>query len=392
MRYVKYGAFILLAIVSAYLSVNMFVSLGADNLGKAVLGVVAIALESTKVFSLLRIEYTMHMRKSNTLIRLPWASMLIYTTLALLSVVASLGFTLVTVDKQVESSKTAFVSVAEDYTFEIEQKKVSLAQVDAQILTMQSQMGDINADYASGLVKMSDAATKLSENRDALIAEISALNGKQRAAVAAVSQSSENNVYGMFVLMGNFLGGMSEKQVMTFLLLLVSILIEVSMLYTSPTITIRPEEAHEVLKAKAAPAPAEEAVAEASRTRNRRAAIKNAGRVQLEASTPHIITEQKRASIEERSKALLQKLLVPAKGTELKPAAVLAYETGTPSEKISELFGTLAKIRGPGGPYLIQKNTAWHLAYMKDLTISAAMKSSAIMKLLEEMVNVSEAR
>ena len=232
MRYVKYGAFILLAIVSAYLSVNMFVSLGADNLGKAVLGVVAIALESTKVFSLLRIEYTMHMRKSNTLIRLPWASMLIYTTLALLSVVASLGFTLVTVDKQVESSKTAFVSVAEDYTFEIEQKKVSLAQVDAQILTMQSQMGDINADYASGLVKMSDAATKLSENRDALIAEISALNGKQRAAVAAVSQSSENNVYGMFVLMGNFLGGMSEKQVMTFLLLLVSILIEVSMLYT----------------------------------------------------------------------------------------------------------------------------------------------------------------
>jgi len=391
-RYVKYGAFILLAIVSAYLSVNMFVSLGADNLGKAVLGVVAIALESTKVFSLLRIEYTMHMRKSNTLIRLPWASMLIYTTLALLSVVASLGFTLVTVDKQVESSKTAFVSVAEDYTFEIEQKKVSLAQVDAQILTMQSQMGDINADYASGLVKMSDAATKLSENRDALIAEISALNGKQRAAVAAVSQSSENNVYGMFVLMGNFLGGMSEKQVMTFLLLLVSILIEVSMLYTSPTITIRPEEAHEVLKAKAAPAPAEEAVAEASRTRNRRAAIKNAGRVQLEASTPHIITEQKRASIEERSKALLQKLLVPAKGTELKPAAVLAYETGTPSEKISELFGTLAKIRGPGGPYLIQKNTAWHLAYMKDLTISAAMKSSAIMKLLEEMVNVSEAR
>jgi len=161
----------------------MFINLGADFLGKLVLGLVALALESTKVFSLLRIEYTMHLRETNKLVRMPWNSIVIYGFLATLSVVASLGFTLVTVDKQVESSKAVFVRVTADYTFDIEQKQASLALIDSQIQALQSQMKGINPDYATGSVKLSGEAQEVFSAREKLVTEISELKKAQQVAI-----------------------------------------------------------------------------------------------------------------------------------------------------------------------------------------------------------------
>lgn len=392
MKFIKYGAFGLLTLVSAYLSVNMFINLGADFLGKLVLGLVALALESTKVFSLLRIEYTMHLRETSKLVRMPWNSIVIYGFLATLSVVASLGFTLVTVDKQVESSKAVFVTVTADYTFDIEQKQASLALIDSQIQALQSQMKGINPDYATGSVKLSGEAQEVFSAREKLVAEISELKKAQLGAIIETSKSEGNNVYGMFVLMGAIIG-ITEKQVMTILLVLVSVLIEVSMIYTSPTIIVKSEEAHEVVRAAATmldkPQPASPPSELPRKNRNRRATLKVPCKLVYAPLTPHVITKQVRTPIEEKCKTLLQKLLQPAKGTELKPAAVLAYELGIPSEKISELFLKLSKIRSSAGPLLAQKDTAWHLAYMKDLTVSTALKSRTILTLLEGMIDVS---
>ena len=393
MKFIKYGAFGLLTLVSAYLSVNMFINLGADFLGKLVLGLVALALESTKVFSLLRIEYTMQLRETNKLVRMPWNSIVIYGFLATLSVVASLGFTLVTVDKQVESSKAVFVTVTADYTFDIEQKQASLALIDSQIQALQSQMKGINPDYATGSVKLSGEAQEVFSAREKLVTEISELKKAQQVAIIETSKSEGNNVYGMFVLMGAIIG-ITEKQVMTILLVLVSVLIEVSMIYTSPTIIVKSEEAHEVVRAAATildkPRPSAVEQPPLSReNRNRRATLKVPCKLVYAPLTPHVITKQVRTPIEEKCKTLLQKLLQPAKGTELKPAAVLAYELGIPSEKISELFLKLSKIRSSAGPLLAQKDTAWHLAYMKDLTVSTALKSRTILTLLEGMIDVS---
>lgn len=406
MKPIKYGAFILLTIVSAYLSVNMFISLGADFIGKLVLGLVALALESTKVFSLLRIEYSMYLRAVKEKVKLPLNSIAIYFFLATLSVVASLGFTLVTVDKQVESSKAVFTTAADDYTFDIEQKQASLALIDSQILALQKQMGGINPDYATGSVKLSTEAQNLANKREALINEISSLKKQQREAVVAVAQSEKNNVYGMFVLMGNAIGGMPEKTVMFILLFLISILIEVGMIYTSPTIEVKGEDVHEVIKSAAVPQKIEKQSTPSQKEQqkklaavqaNRKAFIREKPSVELKPFDPHITTEQVQVNPHKREiydenpvRTFLQKLLTPIKGTELKPASAIADETHLPVEKINEVLAKISRLRSnTNSPLLVQKDTAWHLSYMKDLTISAILKSESMINYLKGILNVS---
>lgn len=402
MRIIKYGAFILLTLVSAYLSVNMLVSLGADLAGKIVLGFVSIALESTKVFALLRIEYSMFQRSKNKLLRRPWNSILIYAALASLSIIASLGFTLVTVDRQVEVSRVVFTSVSEDYSFDIEQLQSSLSLVDSQIVALQAQLGGINPDYATGSVRISTEATKLSDKRAALVAEISRLKKAQRESItAAATSSGEQNVYGMFVLMGNIVG-VGEKSIMTFLLLLISVLLEVGMIYTSPTITIPGKEIHEMVHEAEAPKKREykkrevkspEPVKAETIKRLPAVASPTGAGLQLHANSPHIITKQIRMPTTEADlKNLLQKILQPIRGTELKSAADLSADLNIPVEKINELFNWIGKLKGASGPLLSQKDAAWHLNYMKDLTISIVLRSPAIITLLKGIENVSKAK
>jgi hypothetical protein len=112
-------------------------------------------------------------------------------------------------------------------------------------------MKSINPDYATGSVKLSGEAQEVFSAREKLVTEISELKKAQLEAIIETSKSEGNNVYGMFVLMGAIIG-ITEKQVMTILLVLVSVLIEVSMIYTSPTIIVKADEAHEVVKAAAA--------------------------------------------------------------------------------------------------------------------------------------------
>lgn len=385
----------------------MFISLGADLLGKIVLGLVAISLESTKVFSLLRIEYSMYLKaqKISTL-PFPAASILIYVFLALLSIIASLGFTLVTVDKQVESSRVVFTTVSDDYEFEIEQKQSSLALIDSQIRALQKQIELINPDYATGSVKLSADAQKLADRRELLIEDISALKKKQRDAVVRTAQGEENNVYGMFVLMGNAIGGMPEKTVMFILLALISVLIEVSMIYTSPTIEIRSGEEHEVVRVASAASKrgvsvevsrAEEPSVPVTNKRNKKAVAKKPGVVALTPFNPHIITEQIRLDQDKKEtynenavKVFLQKLLTPIKGTELKSASTLADEIRLPVEKINEILVKIAQLKSnTNSPLLLRKDTAWHLTYMRDLTISNILKSDSMVAYLRGIINAS---
>jgi len=430
-RFIKYGAFTLLTIVSAYLSVNMFINLGSDTIGKVTLGIVAIALEAVKVFSLLRIEYNLYMRAQifrveGKKLNLPIASFLMYGALATLSIVASLGFTVVTVDKAVESTRIEFSGVADDYSFEIKQKQDSLALIDSQILALQKQMTSINPDFATGSVKLSTEAQSLASKREALIAEISVLKKQQREAVAVAVQGKQQNIYGMFFLMGQMFGGLSEKTVMYLLLGLVSLLIEIGMIYTSPTIKIRDEEVHEVVKYKVTTdLQASQQAAPSSimpKTRSRNVAIRTAVQLAAKALEPQIIVEQIRPHIEvsskepeaqnkatqpvlrilrtqpqvsdaETIKQFLQKLLTPARGAELKSAALISEETGISVDAINDILVRISKMKSATGkPLLFQKDTAWHLSHMKDLTIGALLKEETMFQYLKGVLHASQTR
>lgn len=419
MRFIKYGAFILLTLVSSYLSVNMLVGLGADLAGKITLGLTSIALESTKVFALLKLEYILYQRsrldfKERSRIKRPWTSMLIYAALASISIVASLGFTLVTVDKQVESSKAVFVSATEDYSFDIEQQLVALQQKDNQIAVMSKQSGAINADLATGLVKLSDATTRLASERQQIVEEIKRLRGLQNAAIVEVGKTEQTNVYGMFVLMGNLAGGIPEKTVMTILLLLISVLLEMGMIYTSPTINIAEDALHEIshklqpapLAAVPTPKPLVKKIIEAPEKRRSKALAVQTLPVPL-AITPqdiHVTTSQQlktepepvalpvRSSMNaEDIRNFLQQILQPAKGVELKTAAQLSYELDISVNKINTLLDMIGNTKGTAGPLLTQQNAHWHLNYTKDMTVNLVLKYPLIINFIKGIKNVSKA-
>jgi len=381
MKLIKYGAFVLLTIVSAYLSINMFISLGADFAGKAILGVTATALEATKVFALLRIEYIIFLQGGlfvHPLRKGPWVSIMVYLILALVSIIASLGFTLVTVDKQVEASRSSFVAENDEYEYTISQKEKALLQKDAQIDALNANLSKIDANLATGAVKLSSNSSTLTAERNAMVQEISDLKKLQNQAKSLAASSLKENVYGMFALMAMAVGVKSEKTIMTLLLLMISIMLEIAMVYTSPTIKVSEDEVHEVAKVsppKRTPAPKPPATAKQIRTANvpetRRissAATPAVAEVKVSSPPVEVITEKKRKIPTE---SLLQKILTPVRGVELRKAAEIAYETGANVEDINRFLVQLSEKKGVTGlPVIYQKQGVWYLNYTKEIAFA----------------------
>jgi hypothetical protein len=400
-KLIKYSAFALLTVVSMYLSINMFISLGADIPGKVILALVALGLESTKVFSLLRVEYVMHLahKTRREFIGALAPSLAVYLLLAALSIVASIGFTQVTVDRQVETSRAVFISASEDFSFEIKSREQTLSAVDSQLAALTNQMqnlGTSNPDYVSSNLRISSAINELQAARTVVISEIEALRRQQRTANTDALLSTQQNVYGMFLLMGNAIG-LDEKQVMLYLLLLVSVLIEVSMVYTSPALKIDAEEIHE-LHRKATPLPNTRTftysapvakqfeaveITEIGEEETSSIASVETAQLAVQDHSPHIITtQQQKQSAASKWETIIPKLLQPSKGSELRDAASLSYELGVSVDRISTFFNKLSTVRGPAGTALLsQKDAKWHLNYMKEMVIShalAAMKKGSV--------------
>jgi len=440
MKLIKYISFIGLSFVSVYLSINMFISLGADLLGKIILGLLAMFLEGVKIFSLLRIEALLYARRrvSFSLNASLAGSFFVYIFTASLSIVASLGFSLVTVDKQVESSKAIFYTQTSDTSFAIDQKKQSIILLDTQIQALQNQISNINPDLATGSTKLSFELQKLMDRRDTLIAEITALEQEQHKATIQANTGKTNNTYGMFVLMGAPFH-LSEKTVMSILLLAISILLEVSMIYTSPTIPIKDEDLHELShsllsKNSQEHYPPKTSIQEETKkvsfdnvsssieesykeeTPNipdNIADVSAIGTIQprtlvtgksqgldfvahnivpiseiagsnIHIHSPLVTTEQQAKRVIPEQvliKNILTKIITPIQGTELKNPVVLADELRVPPEVISSLLNRIAVIRGPSnGPLLVRKGTAWHLNQMKELIIAYALRNGSIVE------------
>ena len=237
----KYIAFVGFTFISAVLSVNMFGRLSSAPIEQFALIGLAVTLEFFKIFSIVR---------GNTLWRLKLKSQatrayLMYAILAIVAVMASYGFTLTVINRNIEIGNTSTIQLA------IDASKKAQAQYTGSLQTLQTAIDTNNArlklippDFTSAAQTLNATITKQMAAQADIQAKLSAeqtneltLDARKLEATKAATSTAS-----MFKLMSDgfkfIFPKITENSLMLFLLLLISIIIELGIISTSPAIPI----------------------------------------------------------------------------------------------------------------------------------------------------------
>jgi hypothetical protein len=237
----KYIAFVGFTAISAILSVNMFSRLSTHAMEQFALVGVAITLEFFKIFSIVR---------GNTLWRLKLRSQAVrayamYFILAVVAIMASYGFTLTVINRNIEATNTSAVQIQIDASVKAQRNyQTTIASYEDLIRTNTDRLKAIPPDFTSAAKSLSDSIAKIQAQQVALQATLTAEQAKEaelRITQAQQSAASETTT-SMFKLMADgfkiVLPGLTENTLMLFLLLLISVIIELGIISTSPAIPI----------------------------------------------------------------------------------------------------------------------------------------------------------
>jgi len=243
---VKYIAFVLFVALSSFISVNLFLHTASDPLDQWIMLTFAVTLELLKVYLLVKANTLMHLNLKGP----AWTNYGIYIGSVLVSIIASFAFTLNVLDRsytEVQASPTAIV---------IEQTKQQqlvyesdISSYKERIKTLQDQQKSLPAGYTSSFNKLSDQIVsyeaKITEKQD-LESKANEEIGKLQLQLIKEKQSSKSTS-NVFQLMANTFDGtifsfIKENTIRLFLLVLISILIELGIVITSPSIKI--DKAH----------------------------------------------------------------------------------------------------------------------------------------------------
>lgn len=238
----KYIAFVAFTAISSFISINMFMKLSTDPGDQWIMTTFAIALELMKTYLLIRANTLNHlkMKKQAAL------SYGIYIGSVFLSILASFGFTLTVLDRGLEKqtqSPTAIIyeqkvneanlyaNDIKDFTDRITSNQERQKGLDPTYTGAYNTLNKTIADYEA---KKADKQAKL----DAVNQEITDLKLKL-ANEKQVAHSTSN----MFTLMSQtfadtMLKGITDNNIRMILLILISILIEIGIVITSPTVPI----------------------------------------------------------------------------------------------------------------------------------------------------------
>ncbi|MFA5385386.1 MAG: hypothetical protein WC364_12145, partial [Eubacteriales bacterium] len=242
---VRSVSFFALFIVDVLLSINLYFSLGESWWEKLILIVISSVLICVKVLTLLngsraRIQYnslkgsseTIKRRKSQSL-RKTIVAYILYAAIAVTTITASLGYTLTTVDR-VNEIRTVATSdekvetrkeTIEMYKEDIAENKLTVAQLRLDLEKYDTSWVGQRNKINTQMQTITDKNIELQNKIIALNSEIESF--KDADVTKAVSQKKT-----MYALLGDIFK-IPEKIVMLVLLSLISLLIEMSLLYTS---------------------------------------------------------------------------------------------------------------------------------------------------------------
>jgi len=237
----KYLAFLGFTGISAILSVNMFMRLSSAPVESFALVAVGVTLEFFKIFSIVR---------GNTLWRLKLKvqatrAYVMYTILAIVAVMASYGFTLTVINRniQVNDSSTIQLQITNSQATQKEYN-ATLKSINSNIKANQDRLGVLPADFTSAAQSLNNTISKLQANEADLQAKLMSERANETTlrtqAIEATRQST--TTVSMFKLMANgfkwAVPSLDENSLMLFLLLAISIIIELGIISTSPAIPI----------------------------------------------------------------------------------------------------------------------------------------------------------
>lgn len=232
----KYLAFATLSGVSMLLSYNMFSQLSTVPIESLLLSVVAIAIEALKIFSLVR---------GNTLYQLrlkaqAYRAYSMYAVLAILAVLASYGYTLTVTNRGIRAAEQSAVSFkVEANRSELKIIEEQIASLDRQIEVAIQRQQATPFDYIAAWKGITDQINQLETQKAEFVTRRLALNREYadlRAQAAREATQSLSTV-NMFKLMAASFG-VTDTFLMLALLLTISILIELGIISTSPTISV----------------------------------------------------------------------------------------------------------------------------------------------------------
>lgn len=279
----KYLAFITFSIVSTLLSLNMFYQLVSDPNERAILIITAGAIEIFKVYKLIQANTLYFMNKTKAAIR----AYLLYALIASASILASYGFTLTAVSREVQkvevtTNNTTLVSKQG----EMDRVKAEIARIDGELLTAKNKLAVYDTDVAVWTKKLQGIADVESNPYKLTSAQLDKAKSAQRTAQIAydkavaplnasrtlyidsqktasaeilelqntgITQTQSNkSTATMFALMASglhpLIPAITEESIRFFLFLLISFLIELGIISTSPHAIIGEKYLHHFVK------------------------------------------------------------------------------------------------------------------------------------------------
>ena len=232
MTRIKYFSFGILCFVSYMLVVNMFIQV-TTNMFETIFFILAITgIEGTKIYKLVEASTLWHNIKINTtdnfilniinkiIYRMPaLRKYFLYIVFASLAIIGSFGYTLTTV------AHTEQVIVQNSDDDIIKGKKDKIAELERDILSDQEQIDALDPTWITARQKIIDRKDAKSAKKDDLIKEINELNKKENNQVKKGTD--------IFTELGKLVNK-SNKEVMLYVLLALSLMVEIGVFSTSP--------------------------------------------------------------------------------------------------------------------------------------------------------------
>jgi len=220
---VKQVAHIILVLLSMMLSINLFIQFSDKPFIQILFGLMAGALELIKLYLLLEAKYhfTLNGWKNDLFAGVQF---IIYFGLAFISVVASLGFTLVSIEEQT----LQFEEVQEVSNFEINALQDEIEANNRQIEIVQENATALEFSAVERNAEANAQVRELQDRNRELIIELGQLRSERLQDTPETRLTSND----MFILLGQTVN-LSGQDTMFFMMLVLVFLLEVAIAITA---------------------------------------------------------------------------------------------------------------------------------------------------------------
>lgn len=218
-RIFKLVSHFILVGLSMGLSINLFIQFSDATLIKVLFALMATSLELIKLYLLILSKYNF-----SDIVRKRFKAIIeftIYFSLAAISAVASLGFTLVSIQEQ------SFQATSQNYEqeFQVTSIEREIDSIDQQIDSKLRQQSELPFDYITASERLTDQIEDLRTQRKELVTELDQILQQRDTTRETVSQD-------MFTLLGEIVN-LNGRDTMFYMMIFLVILLEISIALTS---------------------------------------------------------------------------------------------------------------------------------------------------------------